>query len=80
MAVHLTLSIAKGKAVVFLAIYTVRAAMAVLIMIALTAILFIVITLKINQLSVSSAATIFKDITQKTIFAKVTYSLTLRMS
>ena len=63
MAVQLTLSIAKNKAIVLLAIYTVITAMVLLIETAMAAILFIVITLKINQLSVFSVVTIFKDIT-----------------
>jgi len=62
VAVQLTLSITKGKTVVFLVIYIAISAMALLIKTALAAILFIVITLKINQLSVSPAVTIFKDI------------------
>jgi len=63
VAVQLTLSIAKNKAIVLLAIYTVITAMVLLIETAMAAILFIVITLKINQLSVFSVVTIFKDIT-----------------
>jgi len=63
VAVHLTLSIAKSKAVVFLVTYIVKTAMGLLIETAMAAILFIVITSKIDQLSVCSIVTIFKDIT-----------------
>jgi len=63
VAVDLALSIAKGKVVVFLAIYTVITVMALLIETAMAAMLFIAITSKMNQLSVSPAATIFKGIT-----------------
>ena len=63
MAVELTLSITKGKVVVFLATYSVKSATALLTKTALTVMVFIVIKSKNKKLSVLPAVTIFKDIT-----------------
>jgi len=61
--VELTLSITKGKVVVFLAIYSVITAGALLTETALAVIVFIAIKSTNKKVYVSPAVTIFEDIT-----------------